>query len=86
MKYVINCIILISCSPDPTTNFETTILNSHKCFDQLEFRNKSLKAGLFLFVHCFSVKNNLICSYILENSGFVVLELDIGFVEQDIGP
>ena len=54
-------------SPDPTTNFETTML---EFFDQLE---EVLQAGLIFCYYILS--NNLIGWNIRENSGFIDPEL-----------
>ena len=66
---------LSSCSPDLTTNSETTVQIFHNFFDQLE----QVLQVLLLFL----VKEYLILVKIKEISGLVVLELVFGSGEQD---
>ena len=68
---------VLSCTPDPTTNSETTNPNFQYLFDQLEQVLQVFFFSLFGFT-------NLIGQNICENSGFTVSELVAGVDEQDI--
>ena len=77
-------LFFVSCSPDPSTNSKITNPNFHEFYDQLIRTSFTSLVCFFARLFFFSLKPVWLVKKIRENSGFVILELVIGFGEQDI--